>query len=95
MENKKVLIIDIDGVACDHAKGICHAVNKDFGLNSKPDDVTTWDYNFGPITFVEAVEKFFENMSVEKFYFPYHQPEVLPTFHELNRDFSPFLNMIQ
>lgn len=46
-------------------------------------------------TTVETVDKYFENMTVEKFYFPYHQPKVLPTFDELNRDFSPFLNMIQ
>lgn len=53
------LVIDIDGVLCDHAGAICRAVNHDFGTEAVPEDVTTWNHNFGPITFVEAVRKYY------------------------------------
>ena len=56
MENE-IFLMDIDGVVCDHAKSICEWVNNNYGLRSSPDDVIDWDYNFGPITFVEAVRK--------------------------------------
>jgi len=60
----KVFLVDIDGVACAHAKSICLAVNVDYGLFSTEDDVVTYDHNFGPITFKEAVEKYYPD---EKF----------------------------
>jgi 5'(3')-deoxyribonucleotidase len=65
-----VFLIDIDGVACAHAKAICKWVNKKYKINSKVEDITTWDHNFGAITFVEAVricytdENFILNMEV-------------------------------
>lgn len=56
---RKVFLIDIDGVACEHAKAICTQVNKEFSLCSKEEDVKTWDHSFGPITFLECVEKYY------------------------------------
>lgn len=50
-------LIDIDGVACEHAKAICKWVNDEYKINSKVEDVTTWNHNFGNITFVDAVER--------------------------------------
>lgn len=62
MGNKSnIFLIDIDGVACAHAKAICEWVNEEYGINSKPTDVTTWDHDFGPITFVEAVKRCYRN----------------------------------
>lgn len=55
----KLLKFDIDGVACDHAEAICKAVNSEFYCSSKKDDVTKWDHDFGEITFVEAVERYY------------------------------------
>lgn len=52
-----IFLIDIDGVACAHAKAICKWVNEKYGLNSTVEDVTTWDHNFGPVSFVTAVKK--------------------------------------
>lgn len=57
----KTFIVDIDGVACEHAKAICKWVNEQYGLNSKVEDVTTWDHDFGPISFVKAVEVCYPN----------------------------------
>lgn len=51
--------VDIDGVACAHAHAICTQVNKDFGLSSSANDVLSWDHDFGPMTFVEAVQKYY------------------------------------
>lgn len=50
------LLIDIDGVACDHASSICAWVNQEYGLTTSPSDITKWNHDFGPITFVEAVD---------------------------------------
>jgi len=58
-ETLKIFVFDIDGVACDHAGAICAVINKEFGIASKKEDVTTWDHNFGPITFKEAVSKYY------------------------------------
>lgn len=57
------MVIDIDGVACAHAEAICEQVNKDFDLASSVEDVTTWDHDFGPITFVKAVEQYYPRSS--------------------------------
>ncbi|HOX38864.1 MAG TPA: hypothetical protein PL033_12815 [Candidatus Brocadiia bacterium] len=53
----KVFVVDIDGVVCNHANAICEFVNNKFGINSQVDDVTSWDHDFGPISFVKAVEE--------------------------------------
>jgi len=53
----KIFLIDIDGVACEHARSICNWVNEKYNINSKVTDIIEWDYNFGPITFVQAVKK--------------------------------------
>ena len=55
-EESKTFLIDIDGVACEHAKAICDWVNRTYKTNSQVEDVTTWNHDFGPITFVQAVE---------------------------------------
>jgi esterase/lipase len=34
----------------------------------------------------------FESIDAEIYYYPYHQPEVLPTFEEFNRDYQKFFN---
>lgn len=59
--NCKTFIIDIDGVACEHAKAICKWINEKYGLNSKVEDVTTWDHDFGPVSFIKAVEACYPN----------------------------------
>lgn len=65
-----IFLIDIDGVACAHAEAICKWVNEKYKIDSKFEDVTTWDHDFGPITFTEAVklcypdENFILNMEV-------------------------------
>lgn len=56
---KKVFLIDIDGVVCLHAEAICKAVNRDFGLCKTEADVDKYDYDFGPITFYEAVKRYY------------------------------------
>ncbi|MFC1936207.1 alpha/beta fold hydrolase [Chloroflexota bacterium] len=45
-------------------------------------------------TTLDVINNFFEEVKVVKFYFPYHQPKILPTFEELNRDYSAVLEMI-
>ena len=45
-------------------------------------------------TTVEVMQEQFSNIKMEKLYFPYHQPEVLPTLNELNRDYANFLAML-
>ena len=54
-KSKPIFIVDIDGVACDHAKAICEWVSREYNISVTVDDVTSWDPDFGPITFVEAV----------------------------------------
>ena len=77
MYNKSnVFLIDIDGVACEHAKAICKWVNDEYKIISKVEDVTTWNYNFGQITFVDAVERCYHS---EDFIL---NMEVTPRFHE-------------
>ena len=60
---RSIFLIDIDGVACDHVQGICAMINKDYDQNFKVEDVTAWNYDFGPITFIEAVKKYFPNQN--------------------------------
>jgi len=60
-KKKKLLLIDIDGVACNHAFSIVKKINEEYSLNFEVKDVTTWDYNFGPITFTQAVEKYYHD----------------------------------
>ena len=57
----KNILIDIDGVACDHAATVCRWVNDQFKIESHPQQVTTWNHNFGPITFEEVVNKCYSN----------------------------------
>jgi 5'(3')-deoxyribonucleotidase len=60
MVNRKLrVVIDIDGVACAHADAICKRINDDYGIHVSSDDVVSWDHDFGPITFIEAVEKYY------------------------------------
>jgi len=54
-KKSKIFLIDIDGVACEHAKAVCEWVNNRYKINSKVEHITTWDHDFGPITFVQAV----------------------------------------
>ena len=53
------LVIDIDGVLCDHAESICRVVNQDFSTTANASDVTTRNHDFGPITFHGAVDKYY------------------------------------
>jgi len=71
-----VFFIDIDGVACEHIKAICKWVNKEYKINSKVEDVTTWNHNFGPINVVDAIEKCYHS---EDFIL---NMEITPGFHE-------------
>ena len=56
---RRRIVLDIDGVACAHAIAVCNRVNADYGVSSEMNDVTTWDHDFGPITFKQAVEKYY------------------------------------
>jgi 5'(3')-deoxyribonucleotidase len=58
-----IFLVDIDGVACDHVKGICEMVNRAYDQSFQVEDVTAWDYDFGPINFIEAVNKYFSNQN--------------------------------
>lgn len=55
-EESKMFLVDIDGVACEHAKAICDWVNRTYKTDSEVEDVLTWNHDFGPITFDEAVK---------------------------------------
>jgi pimeloyl-ACP methyl ester carboxylesterase len=46
-------------------------------------------------TTLDVIHQQFEKVTLEKFYFPYHQPKVLPTYEEYNRDFSKFISILQ
>lgn len=41
----------------------------------------------------QIVQRHFQQVTVQKFTHPYHQPPEPPTFEWLNREFSPFLGM--
>ncbi|MCF7887766.1 MAG: hypothetical protein K9L76_00655 [Candidatus Omnitrophica bacterium] len=56
---KKVVLIDIDGVSCDHAEAICRFVNKDYDTAFTRDHVVKWDFSFGEIGFCDAVKKYY------------------------------------
>ncbi len=60
-ENKPIFVVDIDGVACEHAKAICEWVSREYNIAVTVDDVTSWDPDFGPITFVKAVNTCYPN----------------------------------
>jgi hypothetical protein len=75
-----IFIIDVDGVACEHAKAICNWVSQEYNISVKTNEVTSWDHNFGPITFIEAVEKCYPN---EEFLL---KMEVTPGFNEFLAD---------
>lgn len=58
------LVIDIDGVLCNHASAICGRVNEEFNLTFSSNDVIEWDFNFaGRITFIEAVDQYYQEHS--------------------------------
>jgi pimeloyl-ACP methyl ester carboxylesterase len=46
-------------------------------------------------TTLDVIYQQFEKVRLEKFYFPYHQPKVLPTYEEYNRDFSQFISLLE
>ena len=46
-------------------------------------------------TTLDIINHQFEKVRLEKFYFPYHQPKVLPTYEEYNRDFSKFIELLE
>jgi 5'(3')-deoxyribonucleotidase len=52
----QTLLVDIDGVACLHAKAICNWVNITYGTKVKYEDVKSWNHDFGKVTFPEAVD---------------------------------------
>jgi 5'(3')-deoxyribonucleotidase len=56
---KRTLLIDIDGVACDHASAICERVSQEFGITCSREDVSSYDHDFGPITFCGAVDRYY------------------------------------
>jgi len=60
-ESKPIFVVDIDGVACEHAKAICEWVSQEYDIAVTVEDVTSWDHDFGPITFVEAVNMCYPN----------------------------------
>jgi len=52
-----VFAVDIDGVACAHAESICRYVSREYSVECCAEAVTSWDHDFGPITFTKAVAK--------------------------------------
>lgn len=57
MPDHSLFAVDIDGVVCAHAEAICHYVEAAYGVKCSVHDVTTWDHDFGPVTFVGAVKE--------------------------------------
>ncbi len=55
MPERHTFAVDIDGVACAHAQSICSYVSREYGVDCRVEDVTSWDHDFGPITFTQAV----------------------------------------
>lgn len=72
--SKRIFAVDVDGVACEHAKAICEWVSREYSIFVTVQDVTSWDHDFGPVTFVEAVKMCYPN---EEFIL---QMEVTPGF---------------
>lgn len=72
----QTLLIDIDGVACAHAKAICNWVNITYRTNSKYKDVKSWNHDFGKVTFPEAVSICYPNKDFIL------NMEVTPGFHK-------------
>lgn len=58
-----------------------------FGM-SVNDDILDYDLT------LQIVGRHFSQLTTQKFTHPYHQPPEPPTFEWLNREFSPFLEMI-
>lgn len=59
---KRSLVLDIDGVLCDHAIAICNRVNDDYGISSRSEDVSERDYRFNEnITFGEAANLYYQD----------------------------------
>lgn len=86
-EKAGIFLIDIDGVACEHAKAICEWISDEYGIKSKVEDVTTWDHDFGPISFCDAVEKLYPN---ENFIL---NMEVAPGFGEFLKHISKMMDV--
>lgn len=40
--------VDIDGVLCDHIRGLCEWILRRYRIVLTPEMVTDWDFNFGP-----------------------------------------------
>jgi hypothetical protein len=59
-KSKKILV-NIDGIVCDHVTYVCEWANKTFDLKSEPANVNTLEYDFGPVTFEEASETCFRS----------------------------------
>ncbi len=74
-DNIQTLLVDIDGVACAHAKSICDWVNATYGTDFQDADVKSWDHNFGKVTFPEAVNICYPNKNFIL------NMEVTPGFH--------------
>ncbi len=55
MPKRHTFAVDIDGIACAHAESICSHVSEEYGVDCRVEDVTSWDHNFGPTTFTQAV----------------------------------------
>lgn len=84
MTKKKIFLIDIDGVACAHAKAICKEISRDFSIIAKEKDVQTWNHSWshssGKISFIEAVNRYYPN---EKFIL---EMEVTPGFYNFLKE---------
>lgn len=85
---ERVIVLDIDGVACEHAKAICEWVAQEHGVTSTVADVTTWDHDFGPVTFVQAVETCYTDREFIL------KMEVTPGFHAFLNDLSHMARVV-
>jgi 5'(3')-deoxyribonucleotidase len=48
--------VDIDGVLCDHVRGLCVRILERYGIRLTVDMVTEWDLHFGPSSIAQEVQ---------------------------------------
>jgi 5'(3')-deoxyribonucleotidase len=47
--------VDVDGVLCDHVRGLCVRILQRYGIRLTPRSVTEWDLDFGPSSIGEEI----------------------------------------
>jgi 5'(3')-deoxyribonucleotidase len=53
--------VDIDGVLCDHVRGLCPRIFERYGIELSPEMVTEWDLDFGPSSIAKELRTAYED----------------------------------